>query len=67
MINKLLQISRSDAELAHLLDEANDYAHVYVLARQRRKGCDGMGELATVKEEFRDVVDKARNGNILIQ
>lgn len=29
-----------------------------MLARQRQKGCDGMGELATIKEEFRDVVDK---------
>ena len=29
-----------------------------MLARQRQKGCDGMGELATMKEEFRDVVDK---------
>jgi SOS response regulatory protein OraA/RecX len=29
-----------------------------VLARQRQKGCDGMGELATMKEEFRDVIDR---------
>ncbi|MFZ2198298.1 MAG: hypothetical protein WAV13_11225 [Thermodesulfovibrionales bacterium] len=35
-----------------------EYARVYVLARQRQKGCDGMGELATMKEEFREVVDK---------
>ncbi len=44
--------------LARLLDEVREYASVYVLARQRQKGCDGMGELATMKEEFRDVVDK---------
>jgi hypothetical protein len=29
-----------------------------MLARQRQKGCDGLGELVTMKEEFRDVVDK---------
>ncbi|MEW6118234.1 MAG: hypothetical protein AB1553_15250 [Nitrospirota bacterium] len=40
------------------LGEGREYAQVYVLARQRQKGCDGMGELATMKEEFRDVIDK---------
>jgi hypothetical protein len=49
---------KSDPWLADLFGEAVEYAHVYVLARQRQKGCDGMGELATMKEEFRDVVDK---------
>ena len=29
-----------------------------MLARQRQKGCDGMGELSTMKEECRDVIDK---------
>ena len=58
MIGKILDESRSDPELARLLDEAREYAGVYVLARQRQKGCDGMGELATIKEEFRDVIDK---------
>jgi hypothetical protein len=29
-----------------------------MLSRQRQKGCDGLGELVTRKEEFRDVVDK---------
>ena len=58
MFNTIQQASKSDSRLAELLDEAIEYAHVYVLARQRQKGCDGMGELATVKEEFRDSVDK---------
>jgi hypothetical protein len=28
------------------------------LARQRQKGCKDMGELATMKKECRDVIDK---------
>ena len=58
MFNTIQQASKSDSQLARLLAEAKEYAQVYVLARQRQKGCDGMGELATMKEEFRDVVDK---------
>ena len=58
MITGISERSKSDPELARLLDEAREYACIYVLARQRQKGCDGMGELATMKEEFRDIVDK---------
>jgi hypothetical protein len=58
MIDTIRNASESDTGLSRLLDEAREYACVYVLARQRQKGCDGMGELATMKEEFRDVVDK---------
>lgn len=58
MFNTISQVSKSDSHLDRLLAEARDFAQVYVLARQRHKGCDGMGELATMKEEFRDVVDK---------
>ena len=29
-----------------------------MLAKQRHKGCEGTGELMTLKEEFRDVIDK---------
>ena len=58
MFNTIQQASKSDIQLAKLLADARDFAQVYVLARQRQKGCDGMGELATLKEEFRDVVDK---------
>jgi len=57
-LNTLQQTSKTDGKLQMLLAEAREFAQVYVLARQMQKGCDGMGELATVKEEFRDVVDK---------
>ena len=58
MIKNILEASVSDRRLSAILDEVKEFAQVYVLARQRQKGCDGMGELATMKEEFRDVVDK---------
>ncbi len=58
MIKDISKIAKSDPGLARLLEEAREYASVYVLARQRQKGCDGMGELATIKEEVRDVIDK---------
>ena len=58
MIRKILDASKSDPGLAKLVDEAREYAQIYLLAKQRHKGCEGTGELMTLKEEFRDVVDK---------
>lgn len=58
MIKSILEASASDQRLSAILEEAKEFAQVYVLARKRQKGCDGMGELATMKEEFRDVFDK---------
>ena len=58
MFNTIKQESQSDIHLVKLLAEARDFAQVYLLARQRQRGCDGMGDLATLKEEFRDVVNK---------
>ncbi len=58
MIRNIFEESETDSRLSSLLADAVEYAQVYVLARQRQKGCDGMGELATMKDEFRDVVDK---------
>jgi len=54
----ILQESKTDALLAALVDDAREYAQVYLLAKQRRKGCDGTGELMTLREEFKDTVDK---------
>ena len=58
MIRGISETAKTDPKLARLLGDVREYASVYVLARLRQKGCDGMGELATMKEEFRDVVDK---------
>ncbi len=58
MIDSLLQASNSDVRLAALLDEAREYAQVYLLAKERKKGCEGTGELMTLCEEFRDTIGK---------
>ncbi len=58
MIDTILQASRSDTRLAVLVDEAREYAQIYLLTRDRKKGCEGTGEFMTLREEFRDAVDK---------
>jgi hypothetical protein len=58
LLSTIAEYSRSDEQLLKLLNRAFEYAEIYLLAKKRQKGCDGMGELATMKEEFRDVVDK---------
>jgi hypothetical protein len=54
MIKSIFKASKSDAQLAKFLGKVREYAQVYALARRRQKGCDGMGELAMLKEEFQD-------------
>lgn len=61
MITAILEASRSDSRLAALVDEAREYAQIYLLAKQRHKGCEGTGELVTLREEFRDVIRKLMN------
>ncbi len=58
MIKSIFEIAKSEPALAALLETAREYAAVYLMAKNRQKGCDGMGELATMKEEFKDTVDK---------
>ena len=58
MIETIIKQSKSDGDLAALVDEAREYAQVYLLAKQRHKGCMGTGELMTLREEFRDTVGK---------
>jgi hypothetical protein len=43
---------QSDAQLARLFERVREYAELYLIAKQRQKGCDGMGEVATLKDEF---------------
>jgi hypothetical protein len=41
-----------DQQLAQLFERVQEYAELYLIAKQRQKGCDGMGEVATLKDEF---------------
>ena len=43
---------QNDAELGRLFERVREYAELYLVAKQRQKGCDGMGEVATLKDEF---------------
>jgi hypothetical protein len=56
MLEAIFTATKTDTHLENLLAGVKEYADVYVLARQRQKDCDGMGGLATMKKEFRDVV-----------
>ncbi len=51
-------LSEKDPELSDLLAEARESAHYYLLVKKRQKGCDGMGEAAALKEEFKEIMDK---------
>ncbi len=57
MITDIVESAKSDGELVRLFGIAREYADIYLVTRKRQKGCDGMGELAMIKEEFRETVD----------
>ena len=54
MLEVLSKLSMSDTRLLKLLETARESADIYLLVTKRQRGCDGMGELSMVKEEFRD-------------
>jgi hypothetical protein len=58
MIEKIIKETAGDAHLAYLLGKTREYAQVYLFAKARQKGCDGMGEVATLKDEFKSIVDE---------
>jgi hypothetical protein len=57
MLVALLETVKSDARLTALFARAAEYAEIYLLAKKRQKGCDGMGEMASLKDEFKTAVD----------
>lgn len=61
MFAVISELSRSDNRLLKLLETAREYADIYLIAKKRQKGCDGMGELAMVSEEFRELLDDLMN------
>jgi hypothetical protein len=69
MLETIINASKMDKDLAALVDETREYAQIYLLAKKRHKGCAGTGELMTLKEEFKDVIDKmisyCRNKDLL--
>ncbi len=54
MLGLITDSAEEDAEFIRLREAVRECATMYVMTRRRHKGCDGMGELAMAKEEFRD-------------
>jgi len=52
IIRVILDLKKDDTRLTRLFDKVQEYAELYLMAKQRQKGCDGMGEVATLKDEF---------------
>lgn len=52
IIETIQKFMQNDARLAQLFERLQEYAELYLIAKQRQKGCDGMGEVATLKDEF---------------
>ena len=52
IIETIQKFVQSDTQLEHLFERVREYAELYLIAKQRQKGCDGMGEVATLKDEL---------------
>ncbi len=57
MLSRIAEKALHDDALSSLLGKTRDCAAIYLLVVKRRKGCDGMGELAMVREEFGEAID----------
>jgi hypothetical protein len=61
MLTGIVEIAVTDNRAFVLLCKARECAEIYLLVTRRKKGCDGMGELAMIKEEFKEAVDDLMN------
>jgi len=52
IIETIQKFVPNDTQLARLFERVRESAELYLIAKQRQKGCDGMGEVATLKDEF---------------
>ena len=52
IIRDIRDLKKYDTHLTRLFDRVQEYAELYLIAKQRQKGCDGMGEVATLKDEL---------------
>ncbi len=61
MLTNITEIAATDNHASSLLCKARECAEIYLLVTRRKKGCDGMGELAMIREEFKESVDDLIN------
>jgi len=52
IIETIQKFVPSHTQLAGLVERVRENAELYLIAKQRQKGCDGMGEVATLKDDF---------------
>ena len=52
IIETIQKFVPNDAQLTRLFERVREYSELYIIAKQRQKGCDGMGEVAMLKDEF---------------
>ncbi len=58
MIQELQKVAETDSGLKGRLEKVRDYAEVYLFAKKRQKGCDGLGEMTNLKDEFQNALDE---------
>jgi hypothetical protein len=61
MQTNITEIAVTDNHASSLLCKVRECAEIYLLVTRRKKGCDGLGELAMIKEEFKEAVDDLIN------
>jgi hypothetical protein len=52
ILKAIQEFLQKDTELARIFEMVRENAELYLISKQRQKGCDGMGEVATLKDEF---------------
>jgi len=57
LFKRMHACAKADPVLFKLYENAAEYARAYLLARERQKGCDGMGMMTTMKEDFMCALD----------
>jgi hypothetical protein len=58
MIDSITKMAEFDPCLGRLYAEAKEYAQLYLFAKKRHRGCDGLGEVNNLKDEFSAVLGK---------
>lgn len=61
LIEEIIRFASEDEYLANLLNQMREFAQLYLLAKQRQRGCDGMGEVATLKDDLKCIIEKMIN------
>jgi hypothetical protein len=61
IIRDIRELKKDDTHLARLFDKVQEYAELYLIAKQRQKGCDEIGEVATLKDDLKCIIEEMIN------